>query len=302
MKRFLLASFLMISVQAEEATDLIVCGANEVFILSKVAESGEIKKSWSWQADSSPEIPEELRKTFASTDECKPYQDTILITSSSGGVAWVRREDHAALFHTSVRNAHSACLLPGKQVAVASSFGGDEVLIFSTHKSGANLKPAMKLPLKGAHGVVWDKTRKCLWALGTDSLLCLQQEKGNLVVLKTHPLPERGGHDLSWAGANQFFISVDENCFIFDCMNGKFEVFKKLAGQEKVKSIDKDSVTGRIVWHQGTKQTWWSHQIRFLDPDGEIELPEERIYKVRWDRPKPTPAIENKPPKESDRD
>lgn len=289
MKQFFLGCLLIFPAWAEKAADLIVCGADEVFILSKVEESGAFKKSWSWKAESSPEIPDELKRTFASTDECKPYQDAILITSSSGGVAWVRRKDHTALFHASVRNAHSACLLPGKQVAVASSFGGDEVLIFNTRKSGAKLEPAMTLPLKGAHGVVWDKTRKCLWALGTDNLLSLQRKDGKLVVLKTHPLPERGGHDLSWAGADQFFISVDENCFTFDCTNGKFEVFEKLADQEKVKSVDKDPVTGRIVWHQGTKENWWSRKIRFMEPDGETELPGERIYKVRWDRPKPIP-------------
>jgi hypothetical protein len=64
-----------------------------------------------------------------------------------------RRKNKKIHFFTKVRNAHSACLLPGGKVAVASSFGGDEVKIFGREKSGENIEPLMKVPLYGAHGV-----------------------------------------------------------------------------------------------------------------------------------------------------
>lgn len=38
-----------------------------------------------------------------------------------------------------------------------------------------------------------------------------------------------------------------------------------------------------IVYHQATETTWWSDRIRFLAPERTIHLPNQRIYKVRWD-------------------
>lgn len=51
-----------------------------------------------------------------------------------------------------------------------------------------------------------------------------------------------------------------------------------------MKSIDVNRVTKQIVWHKGTKETWWSDAIRFLGPEGRLTLAGERIYKVRWDQ------------------
>lgn len=41
---------------------------------------------WEWRSEDSKEIPKGMRGSFATTDECKPYEGMILITSSSGGV------------------------------------------------------------------------------------------------------------------------------------------------------------------------------------------------------------------------
>ncbi|MFT6242546.1 MAG: hypothetical protein ACI9NQ_001518 [Paracoccaceae bacterium] len=80
------------------------------------------------------------------------------------------------------------------------------------------------------------------------------------------------------------------NCFLCDCASGTFKVFAKRARQTKVKSIDRDPVTGRVVWHQGAKETWWSRKIRFQVPEKVTELPDEFIYKVRWDRAREIPG------------
>jgi hypothetical protein len=52
-----------------------------------------------------------------------------------------------------------------------------------------------------------------------------------------------------------------------------------------VKSIAEHPRTGRIVFHQGdtAKKTWWSDTIRLLEPAATIQLPGERLYKIRWD-------------------
>ena len=167
---------------------LICCGRDEVFILQIQQDSSVASKPvWTWKAEDSPEIPETARKSFATTDECKPVGDSILITSSSGGVALIRRSDKSCQFYTLAKNAHSACLLPNKRVAVASSFGGDELLIYNLEKpQDGPSQPVTKIPLKGAHGALWDKKMNRLWALGSDELLLIdireQIKKLNLIL------------------------------------------------------------------------------------------------------------------------
>jgi hypothetical protein len=159
--------------QLTAAERVICCGGSEVFVLAVEQEAEEGKsapaKLWTWQAADSPEIPEAMRAQFRTTDECKSYGDRLLITSSSGGVALIQRRDKKCLFYTSAKNAHSACLLPGDRLAVASSYGGDELLIFS-HAEVTTATPLARLKLVGAHGVVWDEKRSRLWALGGEEL------------------------------------------------------------------------------------------------------------------------------------
>ena len=191
---FLFSLVSTLPIFGEGESDLVLCGMNRVFILD--GASG--KQTWEWTAESSPVVPIENRKAFATTDECKVYQDLILITSSSGGVALVERKTKKSRFFTTVRNAHSACLLPGQLIAVAASFGGDEVRIFNQTKSGAKVIPKMIVPLYGAHGVEWDGKRKCLWALGTKELLKISIARDKATVQNRFELPASGGHDLSW--------------------------------------------------------------------------------------------------------
>lgn len=279
------------SMAGAEETGLIVCGAEEVFVVP--SHEGVAKKNalWSWRAGNSPEIPEKIRGSFRTTDECKSYGETILITSSGGGVALIRRKDKACLFYATSKNAHSACLLPGNLVAVASSFGGDEVGVFDLGKSGA--EAVSSVPLYGAHGVVWDAKRKRVWALGTKVLLLLRPDGRRLIKEASYELPAVGGHDLSWSLQDELLISVDEHCFRFDCDDRNFSPLKDLANEVKVKSIDVNRKSGRIVWHRGTKETWWSDTIRFLEPGREMIFRGERIYKVRWDQAREIPKQAN---------
>lgn len=288
MKRALCFLFSLVSTLplfGEGESDLVLCGMNRVFILD--GASG--KQTWEWTAESSPVVPIENRKDFATTDECKVYQDLILITSSSGGVALVERKTKKSRFFTTVRNAHSACLLPGQLIAVAASFGGDEVRIFNQTKSGAKVIPKMIVPLYGAHGVEWDGKRKCLWALGTKELLKISIARDKATVQNRFELPASGGHDLSWWDQDQFVLSVDEHCFLFAIEKQTFAPFAPLKDEMKVKSIDRNRKTGQVVWHKGTKTTWWSDTVRFLSPYKTLTLREEKIYKVRWDESRAIP-------------
>jgi hypothetical protein len=273
------------------ADQLIVCGGPEVFIvpadLEKLTDDDRL---WRWTAEDSPEIPADFRPKFRTTDDCKPAGEAILITSSSGGVALVQRSDKRCLFYTSVTNAHSACLLPGKRVAVASSYGGDALVIYSLAKSGADLKPLASLELHGAHGALWDEERKRIWALGGDELLLVELqaegERTELVVHKRWKLPSAGGHDLMpGRDGKSLLVTTNTAVYRFDPKEFTFTPFEPLAMAKKIKSIDEHPTTGRVVYHQAdtTSDVWWSDRIRFLGPERVVPVAEERLYKVRWD-------------------
>jgi len=173
-KWLLLLISLLLPSSVLAADQIICCGGPEVFIIPADAQQIDINdRIWRWRAADSPEIPVDMHKLFRTTDDCKPVDDAILISASSGGFALVRFKDKKCLFYTVVKNAHSGCIIPGQCVAVASSFGGDEVLLFGLDRSGTDLMPKARFQLAGAHGVVWDRGRQRLWALGSRELFCL---------------------------------------------------------------------------------------------------------------------------------
>lgn len=274
------------------ATDrLICCGAEEVFVI-EIDQDNDAPPQliWSWKADDSPEIPEAGKRSFASTDECKPIGESLLITSSSGGVALVHRSDKRCLFYTQARNAHSACLLPNDRVAVASSFGGDELLLYQlASPNGSPAKPIARIPLRGAHGALWDKGLNRLWALGSDELLLVdvgdEPTGSTLSVEKRIELPSPGGHDLSPSHEPTIlFVTTDKHVYRFDTRNGRFTPAPVLADEPKVKSVSVHPQTGEIVYHQATPENWWSDKIRFVGEREGIRLPGRRLYKIRWDK------------------
>ena len=139
--------------ECASADDIVCCGGDEVFIINT---ANPLVKKWSWRAGDSPSIPDGFRAKFRSTDDCKPYEGgLILVTSSSGGVALIQRSTKMCQFLAESRNAHSACLLPADRLAVAASYGGDEMQFYDLTDDRKPAVPVQTIPLEGAHGAVW---------------------------------------------------------------------------------------------------------------------------------------------------
>lgn len=276
------------------ADDIICCGGDEVFVIDSLNPS---VKKWSWRAENSPSIPEDYREKFRSTDDCKPYQgDLILITSSAGGVALVERSTKKCLFLAESRNAHSASLLPRNRVAVAASYGEDQMQFYDLADERRPAAAVQTIPLKGAHGAVWDQKRNCLWALGGDELLRLvaDEQAGpgmRWSISSRTPLPSPGGHDLSpMHDGIRLFVTSDNQVLLFDCNKMSFERHAEFGDQLKIKSVDVHPVTKRIVFHKASKTHWSSDIVRFIGSDSQkLRLEGERLYKTRWDAPSEHP-------------
>ena len=132
--------------------------------------------------------------------------------------------------------------------------------------------------------MVWDAKRRCLWGLGGEELVKLTTgEGGKWSVSARHPLPSSGGHDLSEThdGVN-LYVATDTQVLTFDRNDSRFVVHPELGDREKVKSVDLHRKTKVVVFHQATKEHWWSDTVRFGD-GAAVRLEGEQLYKVRWD-------------------
>ena len=281
--------------------ELILCGWDEVFILSvQSGAGGAPQKVWSWRAAECPNLPQKLHRNYRSTDECKPVDGgrKILITSSSNGVALVERATKRALFHATVTNAHSAEWLPENRIVVAASVSesgtGNRLVLFN---AGESEKEIFSDEIHSAHGVVWDEAREILWALGSDELRAYRLRDGEtasprLEREKTFRLPDEGGHDLSPIPRSPLlFVSTSKRCWHFNRDLRKFAPHDILADAERVKGYSVHSATGQIAYVQAEGENWWSERVRLLRPEAVIHLTGERLYKARWN----AAAIVSKP-------
>jgi hypothetical protein len=280
----LLAGCATTSPETRPPSDLVVCGADEVFILD--LRGHDPKKIWSWRAAECPELPEEFRKKFGSADDCKPLEGgrKILISSSGGAVALVERASGKALFYATVPNAHSAEIVPGNRVVAASSYSeqGNRLLLYDL---GVSDKPLASEEFYGAHGAVWDGERQLLWALGDHELRSYQVLQDRLVLKMSRALPNPGGHDLRPVpGTPALLLTTGQHVWLFDRDRLTFRTHPRIGDLNHVKSVDLDLQSGAMAYVQG-EESWWAQRVKFLGLDRNVEFPGSKLYKARWVNP-----------------
>jgi hypothetical protein len=152
------AALAIVLASTAHAEQIILCGWDTVFIVDTPGTSTDTKPIWTWNAKRCEQIPESLRRIFATTDDCKPVDggSKILISSSSGGCALVERPSGKAIWYAQVPNAHSLELLPRSRIIVASSVHaqGNRLVLFDLDHSD---QPIWSTLLVSAHGVVRER-------------------------------------------------------------------------------------------------------------------------------------------------
>ena len=283
-------------------SELILCGWGEVFILDlSQLEKGKPRKVWSWQANGHADLPwYDQGVSFGATDECKPVDGgrKILITSSGlgVGVALVDRASHKVLFWARAENAHSADLLPGGRVAVATSvheipdppLNPDRLTIYDARTPGKDL---CHTELPAGHGVVWDEAHQVLWALANQEIRAYRlgnakTDHPSLEKLFSVKLPEGGAHDLYPVPNSRLMtVTTYRHCWLFDSETRSLRPHTQLGKTGDVKSISVNPITGQLAYVQAEDEDWWSEHVHLLQPDSVLHLPGERLYKARWNVP-----------------
>jgi len=259
-----------------------VCGDTKVLLVDYNASKGNIPKViWSWDSKNA-DLPKAYVNKFKTVDDCKTYNDKVLISASSGGVAVVDIKTKKTEFYAEVAMAHSVEMLPDGLLAAAASTNvkGNGIFLFDINKSN---KPVFKDSLYSAHGVVWDRKRKCLYALGYKVLreykLDVQNKK---LILKKHwDLPGTSGHDLQMApdGDRLFITQVTGTCQ-FDIKKAEFKAIEGFPDSHDIKSIGLNQA-GQFIYTK-TEQSWWTFHVKFLDPERIFQFPDMKVYKARW--------------------
>ena len=249
---------------------------NRIRLINPLAE-GERKPSlWSYPAED-----EEALK-YMPTDAKRVELDGVVyvLASYHSRVQLIRFKDRKLVKDfSSYSSCHSAKLLPDGVIVTANSNHG----MLRLHRSAVDFSD-LKLP--HAHGVTWDKERKCLWALG-DFLYRLNFADGKLTIAKKLDLPlSATGHDL-FPLLNEAKLLVSNNValFLFDIATEQFETVSKL---KEIKSASQH-LNGTIWATDPTElkggASWQSDSVLCVRP----KVPKlhyqnkgSKFYKARW--------------------
>ena len=179
-------------------------------------------------------------------------------------------------------------MLPGGHIVVASSVSPEGNALVLFHRS-ASEHAIYRTPLESAHGVVWDEKRATLYALGMGHLEehAFTHGNGKVSLKLRHQtgLPTRGGHELSpGKSENELIVTTQGGVYLFDKTTRSIVSHPTLGGYLDVKCVSVHPSTGRLAYVKADegKGVWWSFRIRLLNPEGSIESPGQRVYKVRW--------------------
>lgn len=270
---------------------LFACGGPQVLTLTLrlAGDRAEIVSRTDWEAGKSEGMPVAMVPKFKTTDDCKPIDGgtRLLVTSSSGGVAIVERATGKTEFYATVANAHSAEVLPSGRVLAAASVSptGNRLIVFDRTASDVEV---FTTPLESAHGTHWVEREQTLWTLGLLELRAYElvnwdSATPSLKLRQTFTLPSRGGHDLSPVpGTSRFVVTTEHEALVFDRQTGRFTRHPDLGALVNVKSVTIHPATGRTAFTLADPPNWWTYTVRFLGPAATLQLPNDRLYKVRW--------------------
>lgn len=152
-------------------------------------------------------------------------------------------------------------------------------VVFETHKD---------FELRFGHGVVFDKKRNCVWALGVN----LQQyeyiggENPKLLLIETYKTPAISGHDLFPSTTDRLLLTVGKGIYEFDIPT---KSFIEISSLRKVKSAVRDIESGDIFITEPKLifgyARWQTHTILNLTSNQKYKRKGGRFYKVRlWQK------------------
>ena len=249
---------------------------HRIRLINPLAEGDRKPTLWSYPAE------DEERLKYMPTDAKRVELDGVVyvLASYHGRVQLIRFKDQKLVKDfSSYSSCHSAELLPDGVIVTANSNHG----MLRLHRSADDFSD-LKLPY--AHGVTWDKKRKCLWALG-DFLYKLNYRDGKLNIVKKFVLPlSPTGHDLfPLRNEDKLLVSNNPALFLFDIATEKFETISEL---KEIKSASQH--LDGTIWATDPAElkggaSWQSDSVLCVRPKASKlhhRNKGSKFYKARW--------------------
>lgn len=249
---------------------------NRIRLIDPLVE-GDCKPTlWCYPAEDADQIG------YTPTDAKRVELDgeVYILAAYHGRVQLVRFKDQKLVKDfPAYGSCHSAELLPDGMIVTASSNHG----MLRLHRSADDF---VDLKLPRAHGVTWDKERKCLWALG-DFLYRINFTDDKLTIEKKIELPlSPTGHDLfPLREEAKLLVSNHSALFLFDIATEKFEIVSELRGIKSASQHADGSIWITDPSKLKDAASWQSDAVLCVAPNvPEIRYRNEgaRFYKARW--------------------
>lgn len=279
-------------------TKLIVSGEHMVHIVDadKALASGNYRDGveWSWDAHSIATATGMTTSQLDHISDCKMMSgNRLLVNSSYGWCALIDRATKKLLFYTKATpNAHSATLLPGNLVAVASS-SGDGTANNSIHllRLGTPGVMVASYTLDSAHGALWHDGLKRLFTVGGRTLQAysLNTSTPALTLDYTVTTALSGTHDLTSITDGKLCVA-GKNSYTYDIDQRTFRSMPLFDDHDAVKAVNVNDSTGEMWYTDATEpegtQTWSTRTIRWAsDRTGQatatFKVADMDVYKVR---------------------
>lgn len=244
---------------------------------------------WEWTAVESNVLTPHIA-WFNLPDEAKPVYGGryILMTASGGGVALIRIKDKKTLFYANVGgNPHSAEILPDGNIVTSSSTGNRLTLLHVDTLAYPNEGFKRVIAIDDGHNVVWDNTRKVLWATSNTVLKAFAYNNNcqspDLSEVETINIPGPGtnAHDLFPVyGEDAMFVSTTTNVYKFNLVTQTFSMLDTEL-QYAIKSISSGPDGFPVILIQ-PKREWYTDEVKDTDGRSIFQQNDLRIYKARW--------------------
>lgn len=246
---------------------------------------------WEFKFADAPEIDAATKKRCFNPSDAKPVLGTthIMANCSPGGVALIRVADKKTVFYSQAKMyPHSMAMFPDGNIAVASS--KDSLITVYAVGEKTNTTATSKystIHYDDAHGVVWDKKRKVLWAVGKKDIskfsYNFDKENPRISLVETYPFPEPyyGGHDIfPVPNRDMLFFTAVNVVGLFSPRDGSYEAVSDI---KNVKSISQHPSNGALII-QKPDEKWYSNRVRFLDKNlTDVAVKNNcKFYKARW--------------------
>lgn len=269
-------------------------GRRRIFVMDGSPEGkGKVLKSFEPLKD--PRVAPAHRAAFNDIDEAKLVDGgrTVIGCASSDAFFGFDFETEELLFYGVLpKNLHSIDRLPDGKFVGACSLSSDRLVLIDLN--GHPFEPAKQkytefAKLHGAHGVVWDAERNCLFALGYTHIVRYAYDPAASVLTETgrwNYLLKDGdlsGHDFTPDGHGGYYFTVSQSVRHFDPETGEVRWY---AAAEHAKSFHQADIKGDLYCIPNNR--YWSDRALIVKGKNrrEIPLPEgSLVYKFRWLNP-----------------